>query len=820
MASRIAEAYVQIVPRIDGVAKGINSELSGSMNAAGAAGAAGFAGGFKKIIGPAMILAGAAALGNFAKEAFVAAQESKVANARIDQIAKQMGLFGKETDTVTKRLDEYSNTVMKQTGVDDESIKVIQAKLLTFKEIAKSADITGGAFDRATVAVLDLNAANLGGGNAAVALGKALNDPIKGITALNRSGVSFTAAERDKIKALTESGQILQAQRMILEAVETQVGGTAAATVTGTALMSTAYGEVKESIGALFEGPVDGLAKSFAEKVLFPLSEGITKVKEIFEVDGMAGVLEYLNGLRTQLSEALLNSLPGIIDAIVAFIPTLIQNSVTMITSLITAITNSLPAIIDGAILLFNGIIEALLQVLPQIIDAVVKAIPVIIDAIVKALPLIIAGAIQLFLGVIDGLLRALPQIVTALVNAIPQIIKAITDSLPLIIDGAVELFLGIIDGLLDALPQIIDAVIDAIPQIVDAILKAVPLFIEAGIELLKGLAKGIIDNIPRIIGTAIQGVGDFVIKTFKNLMGIKSPSTVFAGFGGDLMVGLAGGITDNASAPISELEDVNKKIRDLYNQYSPMFFRIGEGIVDGMVGGILNAGGDLPAALERLYKITGKALMQINNSGGLLFSPDEFFSVIYPGGIQGIDFERSPARNAAFQGVMDAAGFGVNQQGIIDALNDQVSFTKGNRIVSVGSANALDPTIRGQQIQDLLDAGFKQTRQVADRIKFFEEAAAATLGVNLQPIVDKAKPPKPRRKMAKGGFVTGPTNALIGEAGPEVVYPLDRFEQVMGIQENGSARVVNYYAAPNNSLDSERALLTAMKRAKVIVGW
>jgi phage-related protein len=73
--------------------------------------------------------------------------------------------------------------------------------------------------------------------------------------------------------------------------------------------------------------------------------------------------------------------------------------------------------------------------------------------------------------------------------------------------------------------------------------------------------------------------------------------------------------------------------------------------------------------------------------------------------------------------------------------------------------------------------------------------------------------------QLAEGGFVDNPTTALIGEAGPEVVMPLNRFEQLMGI--NGSrGQTINYYAAPNQSLDAEQALLQAVKRARVITGW
>ncbi len=73
-------------------------------------------------------------------------------------------------------------------------------------------------------------------------------------------------------------------------------------------------------------------------------------------------------------------------------------------------------------------------------------------------------------------------------------------------------------------------------------------------------------------------------------------------------------------------------------------------------------------------------------------------------------------------------------------------------------------------------------------------------------------------RPMATGGLVTGPTPALVGEAGPELVIPLDRFESLAA--ETMGGKVVNYYAAPNQSIDSEQALFQAMRRAKVVASW
>lgn len=76
----------------------------------------------------------------------------------------------------------------------------------------------------------------------------------------------------------------------------------------------------------------------------------------------------------------------------------------------------------------------------------------------------------------------------------------------------------------------------------------------------------------------------------------------------------------------------------------------------------------------------------------------------------------------------------------------------------------------------------------------------------------------KPMPAMANGGLVTKPTTALIGEAGPELVIPLDKFQSIVDAQ--GSGKTLNYFAAPNQSVDSEQALFEAMRRSKVVTAW
>jgi hypothetical protein len=213
------------------------------------------------------------ALVNFGTQAVQAADAADVANRRLENIAQSMGIFGDTTQQVTTRLKDYADQQMMVIGADDELIKGVQATLLTFSQLASSADDANGAFDRATKAAFDLAAAGFGSAETnAIQLGKALQDPIKGLTALRRSGISFTESEKERIKTLVEGNKIGEAQNLILQAIEKQVGGTAAATVTGLQRMNLAFGEMQETIGVALQ-PVANEFADTMQRELIPVVE-------------------------------------------------------------------------------------------------------------------------------------------------------------------------------------------------------------------------------------------------------------------------------------------------------------------------------------------------------------------------------------------------------------------------------------------------------------------------------------------------------------------------------------------------------------------
>lgn len=147
--------------------------------------------------------------------------------AKTAAVIKSTGNASKISVKGVKRLAGQLETL---SGVDEELIVNSQNVLATFTKVRNETGKNNKVFDRATKAAVDMSAAlgtDLQG--ATIQLGKALNDPVKGISALTRSGVSFTQQQKDQIKTLAESGRELEAQKLILAEVEKQFGGAAKA---------------------------------------------------------------------------------------------------------------------------------------------------------------------------------------------------------------------------------------------------------------------------------------------------------------------------------------------------------------------------------------------------------------------------------------------------------------------------------------------------------------------------------------------------------------------------------------------------------------
>lgn len=210
----------------------------------------------KKIKNSLSSLKGAIA-GAFAGIGFATAVRAIVANTiesenALRQLEARIKSTGGAAGLSSEQLQSFASELQKVTTFGDDAILAMQGVLLTFTSIK------GDVFKDATRAILDLSTA-MGQDlqSSAVQLGKALNDPLKGITALSKIGVAFTEEQKKLIKAFVDVGDVASAQRVILNELRVEFGGAAeaASNTFGGALtqLQNAFGDLLEGKGGVNE---------------------------------------------------------------------------------------------------------------------------------------------------------------------------------------------------------------------------------------------------------------------------------------------------------------------------------------------------------------------------------------------------------------------------------------------------------------------------------------------------------------------------------------------------------------------------------------
>lgn len=214
-------------------------------------------------------------------------KEVEMAASQVNQgIISTGGAAGRSIEDMVAQANKLENTTL----FGDDQILGAQSMLVTFTKIK------GAVFDEAIPAIADM-AARMGGDlkGAAIQVGKALNDPIAGITALSRVGVSFTASQKATIEHMVKTNNLAGAQALILNELNTEFGGSAAAArdaAGGKADYLVAVGNLQEGFGELVSGGLDPFYESMTG-VIEVVSSGVEWFKNNIELmkDVGAGIL-------------------------------------------------------------------------------------------------------------------------------------------------------------------------------------------------------------------------------------------------------------------------------------------------------------------------------------------------------------------------------------------------------------------------------------------------------------------------------------------------------------------------------------------------
>lgn len=260
-------------------------------------------------------------------------------------------------------------------------------------------------------------------------------------------------------------------------------------------------------------------------------------------IDSLPAITQAAIDILFFLANGLIENLPTLIDGIVQVTLTIVQ----MLTS-----PDFLTQLIETAILLIMTLAQGLIDAIPQLIAAVPMIIGNLLAAIIVELPNIIQMGIDLLFALIDGIIKCIPELVAAVPTLIIAFVNGIVNNLDKIILAAPQIIVSLITGIIGAIPELIAAV----PRVIAAIADTIRNYDWGGIgrNIVQGLKDGIAgmwDNIKDWFNEKVNSL----VGGVKRILGIHSPSKVFAGIGGFMAKGLGEGFSDEFAAVKNDIE-------------------------------------------------------------------------------------------------------------------------------------------------------------------------------------------------------------------------------------------------------------------------
>lgn len=308
--------------------------------------------------------------------------------------------------------------------------------LLTFTNIGKT------TFPRALRATLDLSTAMKQDlKSSAIQLGKALNDPIAGITALTRVGVTFTEEQKKMIASMVEAGDVAGAQGIILDEIAREFGGSAAAQVDMMSRLGNELNDLWINIGVIITPIIEAIG-NMVIPILHNISQALTAMAE--NGDDTVGFI-IVFGAALAIAGPLLMALGAGLAAVVGLLSGPLLPILALVAGLVLLVQHF--GITKDQILMYLSLvklyaeyyIQGVITAISNIIDSIkkwVEAHPAIITAIlliggfIFGLMLIVAG-LNLAFGITVGLLGLLLSPVLILAAAIAALLFVIEEFYP-----------------------------------------------------------------------------------------------------------------------------------------------------------------------------------------------------------------------------------------------------------------------------------------------------------------------------------------------------------------------------------------------------
>lgn len=288
-------------------------------------------------------------------------------------------------------------------------------------------------------------------------------------------------------------------------------------------------------VGVLAAGTGMWLFADALEKIVGLGSSGV----DVF-ISGLNAFFENLPMYASNAGDAVIN----FIEKIAGAKETLIRGIETVLTAILQALINVTPKILELAVTIITGLLNSLVEIMPSLMEFLRELFTNVITLIWEQTPVIVDTVIMITKELLRSLREIVPDITKTLMFILTDTLTQIRDNIEQIISLSVEIGILTVTGFLKGL-------IEQIPNIVDT-------GIEFVLALINGIADGIEEHAEDMRKT-MENLVTSLINAFCTLLGINSPSTIFEGFGDNIVQGLINGIgsmIESAKKKITELAD------------------------------------------------------------------------------------------------------------------------------------------------------------------------------------------------------------------------------------------------------------------------
>jgi len=500
----------------------------------------------------------------FGVASFRAFGRQQDAIAGVEAALKSMGPVAGFT---SEQLQDMASQLQAATTFGDEDIlNKVTANLLTFGRVQ------GDVFSRAQALALDLSA-RLGQDlqSSAIMLGKALNDPITGLTAMTRVGVAFTEQQKEQIRAMTEAGDVAGAQAIILAELERQYGGQAEAAARtasgGLAQLNNAWGDFQERIGEVVAELLPPLVAMLNDLVKWLQSVDKDTLSWGVTIAGLTAVVGPILGAL------------GLFVAGIAAIGAPVALAVAGIAGLAAGIAAFWPEIetaIGWVKQLYDGIKTWLVDKLGPIIDTVVGAVGRVTGAFADLYQAVVGGSFipDLVTGV-EAWMGRLGQSMPTSARAMTAAAGSAFDALGKVAQGVGQTIESAFGRMVDQLVEGSFNAIDAVKELGKALIRLVA---QKGFELLINFASGGVGG--GLFGSFLGGIGNLFGGFFAEggplqkgkwyIAGERGPEPIWGGGPGAFAAGYDQGGADEQI--VIRLPDIRPEARYSGREVSRLF--------------------------------------------------------------------------------------------------------------------------------------------------------------------------------------------------------------------------------------------------------